>query len=151
VPTFLDAVKLDYVATGKPNTNHDNLTATERQAIRQLKRPQDIIIKPAYKALVNRRMQQTTPNQTLKRRQNHQHTKTCHLLRYHARMHKDKNTNYKTKQHLIQSDVKPRRFYILPKVHKLGNSGHPIVSSNSRPTERISHFVDYHLQPLVHK
>ena len=27
----------------------------------------------------------------------------------------------------------------------------PIVSSNSHPTERISHFVDYHLQPLVHK
>ena len=26
----------------------------------------------------------------------------------------------------------------------------PIVSSNSHPTERMSHFVDYHLQPLVH-
>ena len=37
------------------------------------------------------------------------------------------------------------------KVHKLGNPGRPIVSSNSHPTERISHFVDYHLQPLVHK
>ena len=27
----------------------------------------------------------------------------------------------------------------------------PIVSSNSHPTERMSHFVDYHLQPLVHE
>ena len=50
-----------------------------------------------------------------------------------------------------QSDVKPGRFYILPKVHKPGNPGRPIVSSNSHPTERLSHFVDYHLQPLVHK
>ena len=66
-------------------------------------------------------------------------------------MHKDKLINDKTKQYLIQSDVKPGRFYILPKIHKPGNPGRPIVSSNSHPTERLSHFVDYHLQPLVHK
>ena len=66
-------------------------------------------------------------------------------------MHKDKFINDKTKQYLIQSDVKPGRFYILPKIHKPGNPGRPIVSSNSHPTERLSHFVDYYLQPLVHK
>ena len=49
----------------------------------------------------------------------------------------------------IQTDVKPGRFYILPKIHKTGNSGRPIVSSNSHPTERISQFVDYHINPLV--
>ena len=70
---------------------------------------------------------------------------------YVNRMHKDKLINDKTKQYLIQSDVKPGRFYILPKVHKPGNPGRLIVSSNSHPTERLSHFVDYHLQPLVHK
>ena len=70
---------------------------------------------------------------------------------YVNRMHKDKLINDKTKQYLIQSDVKPGRFYILPKIHKPGNPGRPIVSSNSHPTERLSHFVDYHLQPLVHK
>ena len=70
---------------------------------------------------------------------------------YVNRMHKDKLIKDKTKQYLIQSDVKPGRFYILPKIHKPGNPGRPIVSSNSHPTERLSHFVDYHLQPLVHK
>ena len=70
---------------------------------------------------------------------------------YVNRMHKDKFINDKTKQYLIQSDVKPGRFYILPKIHKPGNPGRPIVSSNSHPTERLSHFVDYYLQPLVHK
>ena len=70
---------------------------------------------------------------------------------YVNRMYKDKLINDKTKQYLIQTDVKPGRFYILPKIHKPGNPGRPIVSSNSHPTERISHFVDYHLQPLVHK
>ena len=57
----------------------------------------------------------------------------------------------KTKQYLIQPDVKPGRFYILPKVHKPGNPGRPIVSSNSHPSERISHLIDRHLQPLVYK
>ena len=70
---------------------------------------------------------------------------------YVNRMHKDKLINDKTKLYLIQSDVKPGRFYILPKVHKPGNPGRPIVSSNSHPTESLPHFVDYHLQPLVHK
>ena len=39
-----------------------------------------------------------------------------------------------------------RRFYILPKIHKQGNPGRPIISSNGHPTERISEFVDYHLK-----
>ena len=43
------------------------------------------------------------------------------------------------------------RFYILPKIRKPGNPGRPTVSSNSHPTERISHFVDHPLQPLVYK
>ena len=66
-------------------------------------------------------------------------------------MHKDKPINDKSRQYHIQSDVKPGRFYIPPKVHKPDNPGRPIVSSNSNPTERISHFVDYYLKPLVHK
>ena len=66
-------------------------------------------------------------------------------------MHHDRLVNEKTRKYLIQTDVKPGRFYILPKIHKPGNPGRPIVSSNSHPTERISQFVDYHLQPLVHK
>ena len=57
----------------------------------------------------------------------------------------------KTRQYLLRTDAKPGRFYILPKIHKPGNPGRPIVSSNSHPTERISQFVDYHHQPLVHK
>ena len=60
-------------------------------------------------------------------------------------MNRDKIINEETKRYLIQTDPKPGRFYILPKVHQQG----PIVSSNSHPTERISQFVDHHLKPLV--
>ena len=45
------------------------------------------------------------------------------------------------------------RFWNWPvhKIHKHGNLGRPIASSNGQPTERISQFVDYYLKPLVHK
>ena len=44
---------------------------------------------------------------------------------------------------------KAARLYFLPKIHKQGNPGRPIVSSNGSPTENISLFVDYYLRPLV--
>ena len=68
---------------------------------------------------------------------------------YVTRMHNDGYVNDKTKQYLTCNDPKPGRFYILPKIHKPGNLGRPIVSSNFRPTEHISEFVDFHLQTLV--
>ena len=43
----------------------------------------------------------------------------------------------------VQSEPKPGYFYILLKIHKHGNPGRRIVSSNGHPTERISEFVDF--------
>ena len=54
-----------------------------------------------------------------------------------------------TWKYLICTDIEPARFYLLPKIHKPGCPGRPIVASNGTPTEKISHFVDYHLRPLV--
>ena len=61
-------------------------------------------------------------------------------------MLKDGCIDEKTKQYLIQINVKPGRFYILPNIHKTGNPGR---SSNGHPTERISQFIDFHINPLV--
>ena len=69
---------------------------------------------------------------------------------YAERKHRDKIIDEDTRRFLIQTDPKPGRFYMLPKVHKQGNPGRPIVSSNSHPTESSSQFVDFHLKPLVH-
>ena len=54
-------------------------------------------------------------------------------------------------KYLKENSPKPGRFYTIPKIHKQGHPGRPIVSSNSHPTERISQLVDHHLQPLVTK
>ena len=54
-----------------------------------------------------------------------------------------------TKNYLVPHHSRTARFYLLPKIHKPGNPGKPIVSSCGAPTERISQFVDYYLHPLV--
>ena len=57
----------------------------------------------------------------------------------------------KGSQVLIEFNPRCGRFYLLPKVHKLGNPGRPVVSTVSFPTSLISKFLDDQLQPLVHK
>ena len=64
-------------------------------------------------------------------------------------MLKDGYIDKKTKQYLIQTNVKPGRFHILPKINITGNPGRPIVSSNRHLTEPISPFIDFHINPLV--
>ena len=59
------------------------------------------------------------------------------------RMLRDKILDDDTKRFSIQSNSKPGRFYILPKIH---NPSRPIVSRKSNPSERILQFVDHHLK-----
>ena len=66
-------------------------------------------------------------------------------------MFNDGYIDEETKQYLLPNGPKPGCFYILPKIHKQGNPRRPIVSSNGLPTEHISEFVNFHLQPLVSK
>jgi len=51
----------------------------------------------------------------------------------------------------VSGDVRPGRFYLLPKLHKPGCPGRPVILGCSTPTERISDFVDNNLRPLVPK
>ena len=46
-------------------------------------------------------------------------------------------------------NVRTSLFYNFPKIHKPGIPRRPIVSSCGAPTEKISCFVGYHLNPLV--
>ena len=57
---------------------------------------------------------------------------------YTSRLHKNNLIDYETFKYLSSnSDPKSGRFYILPKIHKQGNPGRPIVSSNSHPTAKL--------------
>jgi hypothetical protein len=50
-----------------------------------------------------------------------------------------------------KNEVRAVPFYLLPKVHKKGVPGRPVVSGCGTPTEKLSHWVDYHINPLVEK
>ena len=41
------------------------------------------------------------------------------------------------------------KFYSRPKIHKTGNLWHPVVGSVICPTDTISKYVDFHLQPIA--
>lgn len=58
-----------------------------------------------------------------------------------------------SQQYLFNKNPKFSRFYLLPKIDKrLHNvSGRPVISDSGYCKEKISSFLDYHLQPLVKK
>ena len=64
-------------------------------------------------------------------------------------LHRHKHINDKLAEGLKISEAKTPQFYLLPKIHKEGNPGRPVVSSIDCHTSKISEFVDHHLQPLV--
>ena len=64
--------------------------------------------------------------------------------------HRKGNIDDVTKDYLLASgDERAGRFYLLPKLHKKGCPGRPVISGCNTPTEKISSFVDYHLRPIV--
>ena len=139
----------------------DNLSKQERVANKKLQKRVDIVIKPVdkgsgtvimdYNWYLDECLRQLNDNKYYKK-QTKDHTEKIQqrIKEYTSRMYNDKLIDEKTYKYLT-SNPNPRagRFYILQKIHKQGNSGRPIISSNGHPTERISEFVDYHLKPLV--
>ena len=54
---------------------------------------------------------------------------------------------------MTQTNPREAEFYLLPKIHKSKTNppGRPIMSGNGHPTEWISAWVDYKIQPLMLK
>ena len=65
-----------------------------------------------------------------------------------AKMYTNGAINKKVKIFLSPTSPRILRLYFLPKLHKPGIPGRPIVSSCGLPTENISRFVDNFLQPF---
>ncbi|XP_048575670.1 uncharacterized protein LOC125557291 [Nematostella vectensis] len=146
--TFLNSVKLQ-IQNSTLNKTRSNITPGERNALTQLNQRQVVMDKDWYINECNRQLNDTKFYTQLDADITNDIQKR--VTTYINRMHTDGIINQDTKSYLTPKDSKSGRFYILPKIHKHGNPGRPIISSNSHPTERISEFVDYYLQPLVSK
>ena len=127
----------------KPEPVRDNLTSRERHALKSLKKRNDIVIQSADKGpatvlmdrdwYINECLRQLNDTKFYRPLDNDITDDIQKRVQvYVERILHDKIIDDKlTKRFLIRSYPKPRRFYILPKIHKTGNPGRPIVSSNS--------------------
>ena len=149
----------------KESLNHkrkkkDYLTREERGALKSLRNrilTEEIVIKPADKGsatvvksrddYVAEAMRQLTREEQYHLLDRDPATKYAEeITKLLAEMKAQNTIDQETKDYLTPLHV---IFYLLPKIHKPGNPGRPIVSSCGAPTEKISQIVDYHLCPLV--
>ena len=147
-----------------PHQEKQNITLAERKAIEQLISNRDIIIKPAdkgsgvvimntsdyvfeaYRQLNDINFYQALDNDlTL--------IYEMEISRFLSVMFQNKEIDISCFMFLNPQNTKPGRFYLLPKIHKgkLPPPGRPIVSAIGSPTEKISAFLDFFLQPYLPK
>ena len=140
-------------------SNRKNLSKKEEKAMNDLKNRDDIVICKADKggAVVISDVQDYVKeaNRQLADPRFYKKVKE-NPTDLHAALVENAIDDLRLKGHLAEKmaeqlkvkNPKTPRMYLLPKVHKPGNPGRPVVSSIGCHTEHISKFVDHHLQPL---
>ena len=162
VPTFCEAVRKDIRQSKGKHRPTPNLTKDEIKALHQLELRDDIIITKADKggAVVimnvddyikeaNRQLQ----DENCYKRITNDPTK-LHSERVNNAINDMKNEGLiteKVAKGLTIIDPKTPKLSFLPKIHKEGNPGRPIIDSVDCHTSRISKYVDFHLQKEVTK
>ena len=162
VLTFLEVLKNDTKLAldhTKPYTS-SNLSKNEERALEDLKKRTDIIICKADKGgatviidvkdYIGEATRQLNDKNFYKKLTSDP-TKSHHGLVNKAidSLKQYNHISEKLAKGLKMDDVRTPQFYLLPKIHKDGNPGRPVVSSIECHTSKISEFVDHHLQPVV--
>ena len=161
---FITKNHLDLSDSVIPKNKFNNISRQERLAIKQLSTDSTIVIKQADKGgavvLMNRddyikegirqlsdsKFYIQTPNDLTQEHYQAIETKCNDMLMR-------EEIDLSCYDYLTHTPIRTAQFYMLPKIHKNKSPppGRPIVSGNGCPTERISQFVDYFLQPGVKK
>ena len=137
----------------------DNLTPEERAALISLRQRSDIVIKPAdkggavvvwdrnlYLQEADRHLSDTSFYEKLDRDFTMDYNKTiCAVVKEAI----TKGELPASAINLIVDNPRTSSFYMLPKIHKPGNPGRPIVSACNCPTELIATYLDVITTPLV--
>jgi hypothetical protein len=144
--------------TTPPLSRKDNLSPSERTALRTLQHNSDITTKPVDKGsatvvmntsdYIDAAEKQLSGQRYYKQVQSDPTSKHAkEIAKTLSEMKRHEYIDDKTFEHLDTTDVKAGRFYLQPQTHKEGYR--PIISTNGHPTERISGFLDYHMRPFV--
>ena len=140
--------------------NIPNITADERQALRNLKRNTEVVIREADKGsavvVMSRERYIAEANRQLSDTDVYQQVSSTvffdvieEVKDILSRLRKSGVITKDMAAYAVPVDSKPARFYILPKVHETGCPGRPIVSAVGSPTEGLSVLVDHFIQPFV--
>ena len=175
---YLSAVRSDILGSCRtPSTVHDNLSAAERDAMKDLATAQAdgrIQIKPVdkgggvaimstsdYLIEVSDHLTATFTNEDSTILNFYEEVNKDTLKKQTETVQKTVNKMFnldlisKSDKEFLQPSGKPNRFYIIPKVHKGIKKdrnippGRPIVSNSGSNTENISGLVDHYSKHLV--
>ncbi|XP_066275237.1 uncharacterized protein [Branchiostoma lanceolatum] len=164
--TFIMAVEKEILEHKEPSPRlfKTNICSAEREALAELSRRTDIIIKPADKGsavvIMKREDYIQEALRQLSNKDHYKHIDSCPTEEHAAlvrttlfKLLNEGTTCISEDEFNYLAPVHPRTpvFYLLPKIHKEGNPGRPIISANDCATERISEFADHHLRPLVQR
>jgi peptide-methionine (R)-S-oxide reductase len=158
---FLDKSKRE-ILSHQIISKYDNLTQPQRQCIRDLRSNQECIIKPADKGgaivLMTKTQYLEKANALLQDRRHYRkipsdmtNTYNKQITEYIKEQQERGHITKEIAQYLITKSPRTPIFYILPKIHKTGIPGRPIVSAINSHTDKLSRFVDNIIRPLVPK
>ena len=143
----------------KAKTVSNNLSSSETTALLQLSKRSDIIIKPAGKGgavvvwsrplYIAEGKRQLSDGRFYERLDNDPINVNQRLVKSTVTDFINSGELPPTAKHSVMQTPRTSRFYLLPKVHKEGNPGRPIVSACSCPTENIASYLDQIMPPLV--
>jgi uncharacterized protein (UPF0297 family) len=172
-PAIGESIELfsERVKNSKFPNDQPNLPYEERQALIELSKNSEIVIKPAdkgsatvimlkdnYKREAQRQLSNPKHYQKLSKPlwQNNC-SKFNEILQ--KLLDSKKITEKQHKYLFAKLESKPRTFYLLPKIHKpidswldpMSPPGRPIISDCGSESYRISEYIDYHLQPIANR
>ena len=139
-----------------------NFSSDEKRALAELSEAHNIIIKPADKGsavviqnledyIAEGHRQLSNPNFYVETPIDLTHLHNEHITNLVTYLNSDHQISDKCRSYLSNESPRTPQLYLLPKIHKNQSPvpGRPIVSANNSPSERISQFADFFLQPLV--
>ncbi len=162
--SYINVTEKDILDNHNNKHINNNLCTEEQNALNTLRKRKDITIKSADKGGAIVIMDTTAYTQeALRQLNNRKHyipiprdaTNTVALALQELMVHWDNNNTSPTKipkrifTTLTPAKCRTAAFYLLPKIHKPGNPGRPIISANECPTELISNYVDHHINKYV--
>ena len=163
IHTFATVNMANLTALPEIKPTFHNLTKSEKLALQSLKSNNTIIIKPADKGAgvvimntkdyIHEAFKQLNSTAYIKSSKEHLIFANQEVAKILTVLLTEEQIDKQRFDYLFQKTPKPGKFYLLPKIHKniLPPPGRPIVSQIGSPTERISGYLDYFLQPFLQK